>query len=288
MRGLFTVLIILFFGIIFPLAVLTYTLNTVANSTYIKSQLREAAIYKTVAAKVPEFIGTGSPEDESENLISEKAQNEIKDLVKKEVTGEYLQSKAEPFIDDTFLWLARKKSDPPQVSLADLVAKVEKLPNGKHIPSDTAETFSKPLKWEPKNADQIKDWYSWFTLAPLAFGVVSALLLAGLFFVSVGWRAKLRKAALCIFLPTFFGILGSVATLFIGQVFSGLATGTLDGSPFTDLKDPVEKLIAGISQDITRQLLIIYGVALAVTIVLFITSFFVERKKKTPLPTPGA
>ena len=125
MRGLFTVLIILFFGITFPLSVLTYTLNTVANSTYIKSKLREAAIYKTVAAKVPEFIGTGSPEDESENLISEKAQNEIKDLVKKEVTGEYLQSKAEPFIDDTFLWLARKKSDPPQVSLADLVAKVE-------------------------------------------------------------------------------------------------------------------------------------------------------------------
>ncbi|MEX0622169.1 MAG: hypothetical protein WD187_04260 [Candidatus Woykebacteria bacterium] len=277
MRGLLAVLVFLFFGLTFPIAVFTYAVTTVVNPSYVKSQLGNSEIYEVAADQIPNLIDR--EEEHDEKRVKDPTEEKFKKIILQEVDGKYLQSKVEPFVDDTFSWLARERQEPPQISFADLAERAEKLVK-QPLPTDIEKTLSEPFKLEPDNANAIKDWYRWFTLTPLIFGIISVLLLVGLFLLVKGWRSRLRRVALAIFLPTFFGFLGVGVGLFLGRILSGIASGLVADSRLPDLQVPVEEIVVSISEDITRTLLIIYAVALVVAIILFISSFFVDRESR--------
>src|SRR4030066_1302547 len=134
MRGLLTVILFTIFFFSFSIAAYTYSINSVFSADYVKERLDKSKIYSVVADELPEFVGRS--QGEGDELVPVEVKKEFKAFVKKEVSGQYLQGKIEPFVDDIFAWLSGKTNDTPQLSFADLAVKLKKQPAAHFLSDD--------------------------------------------------------------------------------------------------------------------------------------------------------
>ena len=199
MRGFFTVILFTVFIFTFPLAIFTFWVNSALNPSYIKKDLVDSKIYSVVAKNLPQFV-SGPTSEDPEQLVPDEYEAEFKKFIEKEVTAPYLQQKVEPFIDDVFAWLAGKTEKTPQISLADLSKKLEGLPLGRLLPPEIDNVISRPIKFEPKERYQFRSWYQTLNVLPIIMTAVSVISFLLILLLAKGWRSKLRRASLVIFI----------------------------------------------------------------------------------------
>src|SRR4030042_3738684 len=124
MRGFLTGICFFFFFLIAPLAVISYLINAFATPDYIKAKLNESKIYEGVAKSLPQILVFSEGKEGEVRLVSLEMENEIKDLLTKEVTGVYLQEKSEQIINSTYSWFSGETDTAPTVSFVDLKEKL--------------------------------------------------------------------------------------------------------------------------------------------------------------------
>jgi len=276
MRGFFTVILFIIFFLTFPIAVITYSISSIVTADYLKNRFSESKIYTAVASELPEVITRS--ENGDDKMVSAEVKTELSEFIKKELTAEYLQSKTEPLVDDTFAWLAGKTETAPTLDLSDLGKKIEPLEVSYLLSEGFSETISEPIKIEPKGSEQLRSVFQWSQIAPIIFSIVSAIVLLVIFLMAKGWRSKLRKVSLALFIPTILGLLTIASTFLIGNLLIGVATGKLEGSEFEQFSKPFNDLLIQIPLDVSVRMAVIYGVVLAVAFLLFVVSFLVGRK----------
>jgi len=279
MRGLLTVIlfIILFFS--FSIAAYTYSINLVFTADYVKGRLDESKIYSAVANELPNFIGRSPGEEDG--LVPKNIRKEFEAFVKKEVTGQYLQGKVEPFVDDIFVWLSGKTNTVPELSLTNLSVKLKKQPMAHFLSDDINKVLNTPLKLPLEERENWRSSFQLSQVAPVVLSVVSAIVLLVIFLRARDWKSKLRKVSLALFIPAVLGLITAGLLVFIGSVIVGMVTGALEGSEFAQFEKPLRDLLTQIPLDVSVRMGVIYGAALAVSAGLFIASFFVSRKTKT-------
>ena len=279
MRGLLTVIlfIILFFS--FSIAAYTYSINLVFTADYVKGRLDESKIYSAVANELPNFIGRSPGEEDG--LVPKNIKKEFEAFVKKEVTGQYLQGKVEPFVDDIFVWLSGKTNTVPELSLTNLSVKLKKQPMAHFLSDDINKVLNTPLKLPLEERENWRSSFQLSQVAPVVLSIVSAIVLLVIFLMARDWKSKLRKTSLALFIPAVLGLITAGLLVFIGSVIVGMVTGALEGSEFAQFEKPLRDLLTQIPLDVSVRMGVIYGAALAVSAGLFIASFFVSRKTKT-------
>jgi len=279
MRGLLTVIlfIILFFS--FSIAAYTYSINLVFTADYVKGRLDESKIYSAVANELPNFIGRSPGEEDG--LVPKNIRKEFEAFVKKEVTGQYLQGKVEPFVDDIFVWLSGKTNTVPELSLTNLSVKLKKQPMAHFLSDDINKVLNTPLKLPLEERENWRSSFQLSQVAPVVLSIVSAIVLLVIFLMARDWKSKLRKTSLALFIPAVLGLITAGLLVFIGSVIVGMVTGALEGSEFAQFEKPLRDLLTQIPLDVSVRMGVIYGAALAVSAGLFIASFFVSRKTKT-------
>lgn len=276
MRGFLTVILFIVFFLTFPIAVITYSISSIVTADYLKNHFSESKIYTVVASELPEVIIHSK--NGADKMVSAEVKTELSEFIKKELTAEYLQGKTEPLVDDTFAWLAGKTETAPTLDLSDLGKKIEPLGVSYLLSEEFSETISEPIKFEPEGSEQLRSGFQWLQIAPIIFSIISAIVLLVIFLMAKGWRSKLRKVSLTLFIPTILGLLTVASTFIIGNLLIGIGTGKLEGSVFEQFSKPLNDLLIQIPLDVSVRMAAIYGVVLAVAFLLFIISFFVGRK----------
>jgi len=275
MRGFIT--FVLFFIIFFtiPLAVFFYSVNSLLNPVYIKSRLSESNAYSVFAENVPQFIGI--PEEKAdEKTIPDEVKTEFTKFLKEEVTGEYLQNKIEPYIDDNFEWLRKEKSNVPELDFGDLSEKLDKLAM-KHLLAEDLEQFlSTPLKYDPGDGTQIQKIYGLIQLAPLVLIIASLVILTLIILMAKGLKSKLRKFALALSLPSFFGLLITGTVFLLGSFIVGFVTADIDKFEFKNLGKTMNDLLIKIPLDLSVMMAVIFGALIFAAAVAFLASFFIK------------
>lgn len=279
MRGFATVILFLFFIITFQLTVFTYAFQSTLTANYLKERLRESGIYPLVAKEVPNLL----IEEENGVHVPEKTKKEVESFLEKEITAGYLQNKLEVFVDDIFSWLAGKSNEAPTLSFADIKEKMDGMV-ASHVLSEEIEEFiSKPIKLDPPAAPNLRQWFQLLQIAPIAFGSVSIAFLAAIFWVARGWRSKLRKTSLALFIPAVLGVMGTVIFFFGGNLAVGLSTGALEGPQLGQFAQPLNEAFNETPTNLAVKMFVPFATALALSATLFVASFFVERKSKEKL-----
>jgi len=279
MRGLLTVILFIIFFFSFSIAIYTYSINLVFQADYVKNRLSESKIYSAVANELPNFISRSPGEEDG--LVPKNIKKEFEAFVKKEVTGQYLQGKVEPFVDDTFEWLSGKTNAAPELSFSDLAVKLKKQPAAHFLSDDINKVLNTPLKLPLEERENWRSSFQLSQVAPGVLSVVSAIVLLVIFLMARDWKSKLRKTSLALFIPAVLGLITAGLLVFIGSVIVGMITGALVGSEFAQFEKPLRDLLVQIPVDVSVRMGVIYGAALAVSAGLFVASFFVSRKTKT-------
>ncbi|OGY26729.1 MAG: hypothetical protein A2Z11_00310 [Candidatus Woykebacteria bacterium RBG_16_43_9] len=279
MRGFFTVILFTVFIFTFPLAIFTFWVNSVLNPSYIKKDLVDSKIYSVAAKNLPQSI-SGPTGENQEQLVPDEYEAEFKKFIEKEVTAPYLQQKVEPFIDDVFTWLVGKTEETPQISLADLSTKLENLPVGRLLPPEIDNVINRPIKFEPKERYQFRSWYQTLNMLPIIMTIVSVISLLLILLLAKGWRSKLRRASLVLFITTIFGFLSVVVVVGLGSLMGGMLSGFFDTPEFKDFSEPVKHLVSQFPLDLSIRLAITYLGTIVTSLLLFIISFFFDRKGK--------
>ena len=125
-------------------------------------------------------------------------------FIKEEITAEYLQGKIEPFIDDTFAWLAAETNETPTLNFTDLGKKLEGSSAAFLLSDDADEVLSTPIKIQPSYTQELKSSFQFLKMAPILFFVVSLLVLLIVFLMARGWKSKLRKRGASIIFDIYF------------------------------------------------------------------------------------
>ncbi|OGY26027.1 MAG: hypothetical protein A2Z24_02850 [Candidatus Woykebacteria bacterium RBG_16_44_10] len=283
MKGFFTGICFFFFFLIAPLAIGSYLVNYFATPDYIKAKLLESKTYESVAKSVPQLMVF--PEDEEGGGIPEDLQIELKGLLTKEITADYLQEKTEQVVDSTYNWFSGKTETAPTISFVDLKDKLVVYSNtkGTPLPEEVIKPFSEPVKIVNPDNEETKTLRSFsqlFQKFPLILGAVCGVLLLIIFLLAEGLKSKLRKVSLAFFVPGFLGLLSVLPVMFLFATITGAATDGLKGPGWEELTGSVKTLISAISTDVFKRMLMIYGSAIILAIVLFIVSIFVGNKAK--------
>ena len=279
MRGFFTVILFTVFIFTFPLAIFTFWVNSALNPSYIKKDLVDSKIYSVVAKNLPQFV-SGPTSEDPEQLVPDEYEAEFKKFIEKEVTAPYLQQKVEPFIDDVFAWLAGKTEKTPQISLADLSKKLEGLPLGRLLPPEIDNVISRPIKFEPKERYQFRSWYQTLNVLPIIMTAVSVISFLLILLLAKGWRSKLRRASLVIFITTIFGFLSVVVVVGLGSLMGGMLSGFFDTPEFKDFSEPIKHLVSQFPLDLSIRLVATYLMAIITSLLIFIISVFFDRKRR--------
>src|SRR4030067_366598 len=287
MRGLLTFILFTIFFFSFSIAAYTYSINLVFSADYVKERLDKSKIYSAVANELPNFIGRSPGEEDG--LVPKNIRKEFEAFVKKEVTGQYLQGKIEPFVSDNFAWLSGKTNTVPELSFSDLAAKLKKQPAAHFLSADINKVLNTPVRLPPEERENLRSSFQLSQVAPMALSVVSAIVLLVIFLLARGWKSKLRKVSLALFIPAILGLITAGLLVFIGSVAVGMVTGALEGSEFAQFEKPLRDLLTQIPLDVSVRMGVVYGAALAVSAGLFVVSFFVSRsgqpgQKEEPLP----
>lgn len=277
MRGLLTVILFIIFFFSFSIAVYTYSINSIVTPDYVKSSLTESKIYSVVADELPDLINRS--ENGDDKLIPEEVKMQIGGFVKKAVTAQYLQNKIEPFVDDTFTWLAGETDTLPTLSFSDLGKQLETLGVSHLLSDDFNQIVSEPIEIKEGNY-QLRSSFQFLQIAPVIFSIIGVIALLIIFFMARNWRSKLRKTALAVFLPSTLGLIVVATTFLVGNLLVAIATDTLKSSEFEQFSKPINDLLVQIPLDISVRMAIIYGIALAGAVIFFVISFFVSRKKE--------
>src|SRR3989344_244971 len=260
MRGFFTVILFTVFIFSFPLAIFTFWVNSALNPSYIKKDLVDSKIYSVVAKNLPQFV-SGPTGENQEQLIPDEYETEFKNFIEKEVTAPYLQQKVEPFIDDVFTWLAGKTEETPQISLADLSTKLENLPVGRLLPPEIDNVINRPIKFEPKERYQFRSWYQMLNVLPIIMTAVSVISFLLILLLVKGWRSKLRRTSLVLFIATIFGFLSVVVVVGLGALTGGMLSGFFDPPEFKNFSEPIKHLVNQFPLDLSIRLASTYVVA---------------------------
>ncbi len=277
MRGLLTVILFIIFFFSFSIAVYTYSINSIVTPDYVKSSLTESKIYSVVADELPDLIS--SSENGDDELIPAETKAQLGGFIRQAITAEYLQNKIEPFVDDTFTWLAGETDTLPTLSFSDLGKQLEPLGVSHLLSDDFNQIVSEPIEIKEGNY-QLRSNFQFLQIAPVTFSIVGAIVLLIIFFMAKDWRSKLRKTSLALFLPSTLGLAGVATTFLVGNLLVAIATDTLRSSEFEQFSKPINNLLVQISLDISVRMATIYGVALAGAIIFFVISFFVTREKE--------
>ncbi len=277
MRGLLTVILFIIFFFSFSIAVYTYSINSIVMADYLKSKLSESKTYSVIADELPDLINFS--ENGDDELVPEELKTQIGGFVRKVVTAQYLQNKIEPFVDDTFTWLAGETDTLPTLSFSDLGKQLEPLGVSHLLSDDFNQIVSEPIEIGEGNY-QLRSLFQFSQIAPIIFSIVGAITLLIIFLMASGWRSKLRKTSLALFLPSTLGLVGVATTFLIGNLLVAIATDTLKSSGFEQFSKPINDLLVQIPLDISVRMATIYGIALAGAIIFFVISFFVTREKE--------
>jgi len=289
MRGFFTGVCFLFFFLIAPLAIVSYLVNSFVTPGYIKAKLVESKTYESVANTLPKIVGFPEEGQEgdtgAESSLSPELQKELKSFLTEEVTATYLQDKTEKVVDSTYGWFAGETETAPTISFVDLRDKMVAYANSKGtpLPDEIAKQFSEPIKIvnpSDEGSKTLRSFFQLFQKAPLILGGGCVVLLVIVFLLAEGWKSKLRKVALAFFVPAFLGLLSVVPVMFLFAVITGAVTDQLDTPDWKELAGSAKTLIQAISTDVFKRMLIIYGSAIILAIVLFVASIFLGNKAK--------
>jgi hypothetical protein len=278
MRGFFTFILFFLFFLSFPLAIFSYAINSILSPGYIKEKLAESKIYTNAAASIPSLIKSS---EDVEAQMTDQAETDFKEFLKKEVTAEYLQKKTESLVDATFDWLSGKTEATPTLNLSDLNGKLATFAKekGSPLPEDFIEPA--PLKFEPtKDNLKIRQIFQIIQKVPIFLAAASGVILLLIFLLAKSWKSKLRKLSLAFFVPVILGVGPAAALVFLGQVAIGLITDRLKQSQMEQLSESVKNLLSAVTSDLIRALLTILGLLLLAAAVLFVVSFFVGNKPK--------
>ena len=218
-----------------------------------------------------------APEDEE--MISDEIEKELKAFIREEITAEYLQEKIEPFIDDIFAWLAGEISKTPTLSFTDLGKKLEDSSAALLLTDDADEILSTPIKIQPSYTQELKSSFQFLKMAPILFFVVSLLVLLIVFLMARGWKSKLRKLSLALTVPAIFGLITTAVVFGLGSLLVNATSGELKKSDFSRFSEPVSELFRQIPVDIASRAAIIFGIALVLSVLFFIISFFLKKKE---------
>lgn len=277
MRGLLTVILFIVFFFSFSIAVYTYSINSIVTADYMKSSLTESKTYSVVADELPDLINRS--ENGDDELIPDEVKTQIGGFVRKAVTAQYLQNKIEPFVDDTFTWLAGETDTLPTLSFSDLGKQLEPLGVSHLLSDDFNQIVSEPIEIGEGNY-QLRSVFQFSQIAPIISSIVGAITLLIIFLMAKDWRSKMRKTSLAIFLPSIFGLAGVATTFLVGNLLVAIATAALRDYGFEQFSKPINDLLVQIPLDISVRMVTIFGVALAVAVIFFIISFFVTREKE--------
>lgn len=280
MRGFFTVILFIIFFFTFPIALFTFAFNQTFTPNLFKSSLYENDVYQILADEVPNLV---TFDENKVDIIPKIEKDKITAFLEKEVTKDYFQTKAETFIDDTFLWLEGQRPQAPTISFVDLKEKMKGMAVVHILPKDIDGFISKPI--EPfKSQEQIKEIIKFVRIAPIIFGVLSMITLIGIVFLAKGWKSRLRRLSLAILLAVISGFVLYVPIVFFATYTSEIIHTILGVAEPNPLLDSTASVLRELPNELGRRIFLELTISLAISIVLFIASFFVERKKE-PAPS---
>jgi hypothetical protein len=258
MRGFVTVVLFIIFFFSFSIAVFVFAVNSIAKPNYVKGLLVESKIYSVVAEELPDIISNSKNGDDE--LVPQEIKTQLADFTRKEVTAEYLQGKIEPFVDDIFTWLDGETDTEPSLSFSDLADKIEPLGVSYLLSEDFNEMISQPVIFAPEGNIQLRTGYQWSQALPIIFSGLAAIAIIVIFLMAKGWRSKLRKVSLALFIPTILGFASVASTLLTGNLLVGAAQEEVKGTEFEQFSQSINDLLTKIKIDISIKMEIIFGI----------------------------
>ncbi len=274
MKSFFVFILFIIFFFSSQLAVFSFFITGTLKPDYIKEHLRTSGIYTTAANEIPKIA---SPQGgDVQNPEQEKTTN----FLKKEITPDYIQEKAEKFVDEGYSWLSGKTENPPAADLTDLKVKIGKDFPSQAVPDDINKVFSKPLEVKPnKFALEVRKYLQIFQNSFIPVLAISLISLVGIVFLSVGLKSRMHKVSLALVLPSVFGLFVSIVVLFLISLAVNAAADSIKSSQFGDFSISIKSFLNPIVGNLSLELLTAFVSGLALSLLIFFSAIFIKEKE---------
>ena len=252
---------------------------SVLDPVFLKSSLADSKIYTEVAAYGSTALDKLLPQLGDNPTLTSMFRPLIKD-VKAEVNGNYLQSKVESILDQTFSYLKKDSDQLPTISFTDLSAKLKKRNPlfVSLIPSMGLSVYlDKPLTIPPeyaKYAPQVRDYYPIVLNLWLGFGALAAILLLIILLIAPH-GGKIKTVGKAILVPSALGLAFTAVFSFWlqPQLIAWLQSQSLSGG----VPDALKASLLYVANAVVGKIISDQGSVYLVLTVLGVALFFAPR-----------
>lgn len=189
MRKFFIAVLSSIFFLIAPLAVyLVVFYQLFSTPDLIKQSLNQANAYPIFADSLTSLL--------AEQFKTAPQLKPVVDAFKQELTGDYLKSKFETYIDQTYSLLQGRSTVSPTFSLADLKSRLQsrtKLIS--RLPPESLKAFENEFKLNPEQVKPLQMGYDNLRIASLVGAAFSLLVLLLIFALGKNLNHRLRLVA---------------------------------------------------------------------------------------------
>lgn len=250
----------LLFSIIGPIAVLAAVIFFLFSTpTFIEAALDQSKIYDSIVNFVNQAV--------TQNLPSSGQTDSIKEAVQQVLNTQYIKSKVDDFLDQSFAYAKNQTNDLPAVSLSDLKDKLgETNPVFKQLPAQALDVLDKKYELPENIAAYLREGANILLAVLTTSGIASIMLL----FLLFSWGANLAERFSLVAWALLKVTIPELIVLGIGLYFAHRTTSLPFGLPenIKFLQDSIWSLTQYLTENILTDLIYAYG-ALAVAGIIF-------------------
>lgn len=250
--------------LVIGVTVLAYVLTaTLLNAHYLEAKASSIGLYDSLAQQIPNSVASGSGVD----------QQAVQQTLAGVVTGKYVESKINPFLDSLQAYY-QSNGPAPQMSLSDLALQMQS--QGITVSPDSP--LAKPIVY--KDPAGVKKIFDWLNLIKIAGPIIGLLLLAALMLLYHGWHRITAVVKVCLTAAVFEGLMFGLFKLAPGIVDS-ITKSKINGNPLAGIFLTFAKsLLGSVANDFGKAaigLVLAGALALIIGFILKTAGFFTRH-----------